>query len=122
MSDQEILAIAERVYRAHAGRSYPGRVDAARLAFAREIEKQVGNEIVSLQAQSDAWRELVIWACNGESTVDNQARQMYAEDLATGRAFDDWYDEAAGRETGYHLPPASILMIFRPYLLGKVRP
>lgn len=76
----------------------------------------------SFAAQAAAWRSLVEWICTATTTVDAQARQMYALDLVQGTAFDDWYDEAAGVDTGTNAPPEAVLRVLRPYLLDKVQP
>lgn len=47
---------------------------------------------------------------------------MYALDLVQGTALGDWYDEAAGVDTGTNAPPEAVLRVLRPYLLDKVQP
>lgn len=121
LKDQDILDIAHGVYVQYAGSKEFGYVNKARIEFARAIEKQVRDEAVSFQAQADAWRSLLQWTLNGESNVDCDARAMYAQDMLNGKAFEDWYDEVAGREPGHNAPPPAVLMVLRPYLLGKLK-
>ena len=78
--------------------------------------------IDSVAAQAAAWRSLVEWLCTPEDTADSHARQCYAIDLVEGNAFEDWYDEAAGRKSGTNAPPEDVLRVLRPYLFDKVQP
>ena len=97
-------------------------------AHTQQLRERIAHELLSsiesdssFAAQAAAWRSLVEWICTATTTVDAQARQMYALDLVQGTAFDDWYDEAAGVDTGTNAPPEAVLRVLRPYLLDKVQ-
>lgn len=75
--------------------------------------------LASAQAQAEAWQSVLRWVCAGPSTVDTTSRLAYAEALLEGRPFEDWFDDLAGRPQGFNAPPPAILMILRPYLLGR---
>ena len=81
-------------------------------AHTQQLRERIAHELLSsiesdssFAAQAAAWRSLVEWICTAPTTVDAQARQMYALDLVQGTAFEDWYDEAAGVDTGTNAPP-----------------
>jgi len=76
--------------------------------------------LFSAQAQADAWRALLRWVCEAPSTVDAKSRTLYAQAMLDGADFEWWFDDVAGREAGHNAPPPAVLMVLRPYLLGKV--
>jgi hypothetical protein len=76
--------------------------------------------VAEAELQAETWQSVVRWSFSGESTVDSQARMMYAMALVNGTEFEDWFDEIAGRKPGFNAPPESILRVLRPYLFGKM--
>ena len=98
-------------------------------AHTQQLRERIAHELLSsiesdssFAAQAAAWRSLVEWLCTAEDTADSHARQCYAIDLVEGNAFEDWYDEAAGRKSGTNAPPEDVLRVLRPYLFDKVQP
>lgn len=90
------------------------------IAISKQEVERLRNEAADAMLQAETWQAVVRWSFSGESTVDSQARMMYAMALVDGTEFEDWFDEAAGREPGFNAPPESILRVLRPYLFGKM--
>ncbi len=75
------------------------------------LEGQVHQLAFAWDAYSEAWKNLIRWSFTAPSTADSLARTMYIQDVVNGTPFKSWYDEAAGRESGFNRPPKELLEI-----------
>ena len=97
-------------------------VDAVEAEIAALVDERnmLKANVWSAQAQAEAWKAMLQWTCEAPSHADKVARMCYAEALYNGTPFEDWYEDIAGRDAGHNAPPPAVLMVLRPYLLGKV--